>query len=92
MAEKDTERTTASEDTLDPAAHPFDQTNGLADDIEGDSDGTAQSDTRSEAERTDEDESGAGILADDTSEGATGPEGRKGPGAVPPLGGSLGQH
>lgn len=92
VTEKDTERTTASEDTLNPITHPFDQTNGLADDLDGDSDGTAESDTRSEAERTDDDESGAGVLDGDTSEDATGPEGRKGPGAVPPLGGALGQH
>ncbi|MFJ4286793.1 hypothetical protein ACIPY0_14235 [Paenarthrobacter nicotinovorans] len=92
MTEKDTERTTTSEDTLDPITHPFDQTNGLADDLEGDSDGTAESDTRSEAERSDEDESGAGVFEGDTSEDATGPEGRREPGAVPPLGGSLGQH
>ncbi|MFF1832150.1 SRPBCC family protein [Paenarthrobacter sp. NPDC058040] len=84
--------TTASEDTLDPTTHPFDQTNGLADEFEGDSDGTAASDTHSEAERSDEDESGAGVTDGDTTDGATGPEGKRGPGAVPPLGGSLGQH
>ncbi|MDI2034692.1 SRPBCC family protein [Paenarthrobacter nitroguajacolicus] len=54
---------------IDPINHPFDQTNGLAD-VDGDSDGTAESDTRSKAERGDGD----------------------GPGAIPPLGGTLGQH
>ncbi|MFW0774436.1 SRPBCC family protein [Paenarthrobacter nitroguajacolicus] len=39
---------------VDPVTHPFDQTNGLAD-VDGDSDGTADSDTRSAAERNDED-------------------------------------
>ncbi|WP_416404600.1 SRPBCC family protein [Arthrobacter sp. LFS091] len=39
---------------VDPVTHPFDQTNGLADD-DGDSDGTAESDTRSAAERGDDD-------------------------------------
>ncbi|HKU35630.1 MAG TPA: SRPBCC family protein, partial [Paenarthrobacter sp.] len=53
--------TAASEDTLDPTTHPFDQTNGLADDFEGDSDGTAESDTRSEAERK-EGEQGQGFI------------------------------
>jgi len=63
--------TDASESTpiVDPINHPFDQTNGLAD-VDGDSDGTAESDTRSKAERKDGD----------------------GPGAIPPLGGTLGQH
>ena len=63
--------TDASETTpiVDPINHPFDQTNGLAD-VDGDSDGTAESDTRSKAERKDGD----------------------GPGAIPPLGGTLGQH
>ncbi|MCZ2404548.1 SRPBCC family protein [Paenarthrobacter sp. Z7-10] len=36
-----------------PIDHPFDQTNGLAD-IDGDSDGTAESDTKSSAERDDD--------------------------------------
>ncbi|WP_051420818.1 hypothetical protein [Paenarthrobacter nicotinovorans] len=39
---------------VDPITHPFDQTNGLAD-VDGDSDGTAESDTRSAAERNDDD-------------------------------------
>lgn len=52
-------------------AKPFDQTNGLVD-VEGDSDGTALSDTASEAERR----AGSG----------------RGPGTLPPAGGSLGQH
>lgn len=47
----------ASEDTLDPVTHPFDQTNGLVD-VEGDSDETAASDSHSAAERTEEEEKG----------------------------------
>ncbi|BCW60221.1 hypothetical protein StoSoilB20_35680 [Arthrobacter sp. StoSoilB20] len=39
---------------VDPITHPFDQTNGLAD-VDGDSDGTSESDTRSAAERNDDD-------------------------------------
>lgn len=54
-----------------PDTKPFDQTNGLID-TDGDSDGTAVSDTASAAERE------------------TRPE--RGPGPVPPAGGSLGQH
>jgi hypothetical protein len=38
----------------DSIAHVFDQTNGVIDRIEGDSDGTADSDVRSGAERADE--------------------------------------
>jgi hypothetical protein len=70
----DTTNTTGTDTTnttpvIDPINHPFDQTNGLAD-VDGDSDGTAESDTRSKAERRDGDD----------------------PGAIPPLGGTLGQH
>ncbi|GGV43219.1 SRPBCC family protein [Paenarthrobacter nicotinovorans] len=70
----DTTNTTGTDTTnttpvIDPINHPFDQTNGLAD-VDGDSDGTAESDTRSKAERRDGDD----------------------PRAVPPLGGTLGQH
>jgi hypothetical protein len=36
---------------LDTPGHVFDQTNGLADGLEGDSDGTAESDVASDAER-----------------------------------------
>ncbi|MGO4252958.1 SRPBCC family protein [Paenarthrobacter sp. TAF1] len=61
--------TTNTTPVIDPINHPFDQTNGLAD-VDGDSDGTAESDTRSKAERRDGDD----------------------PGAIPPLGGALGQH
>jgi ribosome-associated toxin RatA of RatAB toxin-antitoxin module len=61
--------TTNTTPVIDPINHPFDQTNGLAD-VDGDSDGTAESDTRSKAERRDGDD----------------------PGAIPPLGGTLGQH
>lgn len=43
---------------IDPATHVFDQTNGLVD-LEGDSDETADSDTRSAAER---DENGPGFI------------------------------
>ena len=49
-------------DEKDPLAdpgRPFDQTNGLADGLEGDSDGTAASDDASEAERVDRDQGGA---------------------------------
>ena len=60
----------ATPPVVDPINHPFDQTNGLAD-VDGDSDGTAESDTRSKAERKD---------------------GGDGPGTIPPLGGTLGQH
>jgi hypothetical protein len=42
-------------------AKPFDQTNGLVD-VEGDSDGTALSDTASEAERNGSSERGPGTL------------------------------
>ena len=61
--------TTNTTPVIDPINHQFDQTNGLAD-VDGDSDGTAESDTRSKAERRDGDD----------------------PGAIPPLGGTLGQH
>ncbi|WP_416429944.1 SRPBCC family protein [Paenarthrobacter nicotinovorans] len=61
--------TTNTTPVIDPINHPFNQTNGLAD-VDGDSDGTAESDTRSKAERRDGDD----------------------PGAIPPLGGTLGQH
>ena len=47
---------------VDPVTHPFDQTNGLADD-DGDSDGTAESDTRSAAERgADDADRGPGFI------------------------------
>ncbi len=46
---------------VDPVTHPFDQTNGLADD-NGDSDGTAESDTRSAAERKDDEDRGEGFI------------------------------
>ncbi|WOH18006.1 SRPBCC family protein [Paenarthrobacter sp. GOM3] len=46
---------------VDPVTHPFDQTNGLADD-DGDSDGTAESDTRSAAERKDDEDRGEGFI------------------------------
>ncbi|KQO63763.1 hypothetical protein [Curtobacterium sp. Leaf261] len=40
---------------LDSPGHLFDQTNGLADGLSGDSDGTAESDVTSDAERGDTD-------------------------------------
>lgn len=46
---------------VDPVTHPFDQTNGLADD-DGDSDGTAESDTRSAAERKNDEDRGEGFI------------------------------
>lgn len=50
---------TDDKDVTDPLADPghlFDQTNGIAEGLEGDSDGTAASETASEAERADEDD------------------------------------
>lgn len=38
----------------DSISHVFDQTNGMIDGVDGDSDGTAQSDVLSDAERTDD--------------------------------------
>ena len=38
----------------DPIAQPFDQTNGLVEGLEGDSDGTAESDLKSANERGDD--------------------------------------
>jgi ribosome-associated toxin RatA of RatAB toxin-antitoxin module len=55
---------TASSDSppiIDPITHPFDQTNGLAD-LDGDSDETADSDTRSAAERKDDEDRGPGFI------------------------------
>jgi ribosome-associated toxin RatA of RatAB toxin-antitoxin module len=46
---------------IDPATHVFDQTNGLVD-VEGDSDETAESDTRSAAERKAEEGRGEGFI------------------------------
>ena len=46
---------------VDPITHAFDQTNGLAD-LDGDSDETADSDTRSAAERKDDEGSGPGYI------------------------------
>lgn len=46
---------------VDPITHPFDQTNGLAD-IDGDSDETADSDTRSAAERKQDEDRGPGFI------------------------------
>jgi hypothetical protein len=47
-------------------AQPFDQTNGMIPDDDGDSDGTAASDTASAAER---DDGGDGALAQDGGQG-----------------------
>ncbi|MGR0160174.1 SRPBCC family protein [Paenarthrobacter nitroguajacolicus] len=46
---------------VDPVTHPFDQTNGLAD-LDGDSDETASSDTRSAAERKEDEDRGPGFI------------------------------
>ncbi|MCT9871933.1 SRPBCC family protein [Paenarthrobacter aurescens] len=46
---------------VDPATHVFDQTNGLVD-LEGDSDETADSDTRSAAERKEDEGRGPGFI------------------------------
>ncbi|MET3904319.1 SRPBCC family protein [Paenarthrobacter sp. 4246] len=55
--------TAATESTpvIDPVTHPFDQTNGLAN-IDGDSDGTADSDTLSAAERKRRDDNPPGYI------------------------------
>jgi uncharacterized membrane protein len=65
----------------DRLSRPFDQTNELAD-IEGDSDETALSDTRSEEERK-------ALRGEDPDKT---PPGANPPGAIPPAGGSAGQH
>ncbi|MGO4145311.1 SRPBCC family protein [Paenarthrobacter sp. YAF11_1] len=46
---------------VDPVTHPFDQTNGLAN-VDGDSDGTADSDTLSAAERKRRDDNPPGFI------------------------------
>ena len=56
-------------DDKDPLADPghlFDQTNGMADGLEGDSDGTAESDEASAADRADERDQDpvSGVLSD----------------------------
>lgn len=55
--------TPASDSTpiVDPITHPFDQTNGLAD-VDGDSDETAESDTRSAAERKQDEDRGPDFI------------------------------
>jgi ribosome-associated toxin RatA of RatAB toxin-antitoxin module len=53
--------TSGSTPVIDPATHVFDQTNGLVD-VEGDSDETAESDTRSAAERKAEEGRGEGFI------------------------------
>ncbi|MDQ0820429.1 carbon monoxide dehydrogenase subunit G [Arthrobacter sp. V4I6] len=63
---------TAGEPLADRAAtHPFDQTNGLVD-VEGDSDGTAASDTRSAAEREEKSDKGPGTIPPNLAAGNTG--------------------
>lgn len=63
----DERSTTGDDDTI---ARPFDQTNGMAD-TGGESDGTAQSDTASTAERPDGDDGLDGaIVGDDRELGA----------------------
>ncbi len=52
---------TESAPVIDPATHVFDQTNGLVD-LEGDSDETADSDTRSAAERKEDEDRGPGFI------------------------------
>lgn len=52
---------TESAPVIDPATHVFDQTNGLVD-LEGDSDETAGSDTRSAAERKEDEDRGPGFI------------------------------
>ncbi|MGF4043562.1 SRPBCC family protein [Paenarthrobacter nitroguajacolicus] len=53
--------TSDSPPIVDPVTHVFDQTNGLVD-LEGDSDETADSDTRSAAERHDDEDRGPGFI------------------------------
>ncbi|MBT2586626.1 SRPBCC family protein [Arthrobacter sp. ISL-95] len=53
--------TSDSTPIVDPVTHPFDQTNGLAD-VDGDSDETAESDTRSAAERKQDEDRGPGFI------------------------------
>lgn len=53
--------TSDSPPIVDPVTHVFDQTNGLVD-LEGDSDETADSDTRSAAERQKDEERGPGFI------------------------------
>jgi len=61
-----------SEPLADSAAtHPFDQTNGLVD-VEGDSDETAASDTRSAAEREERADKGPGTIPPNLAAGNTG--------------------
>jgi ribosome-associated toxin RatA of RatAB toxin-antitoxin module len=55
----------------DAATHPFDQTNGLVD-VEGDSDETAASDTRSAAEREDRADKGPGTIPPNLAAGNSG--------------------
>jgi hypothetical protein len=62
---------TSGEPLAGAATHPFDQTNGLVD-VEGDSDGTAVSDTRSAAERADETDKGPGTIPPNLAAGNTG--------------------
>jgi len=63
---------TAGEPLADRAAtHPFDQTNGLVD-VEGDSDETAASDTRSAAEREERADKGPGTIPPNLAAGNTG--------------------
>ena len=63
---------TTGEPLADGAAtHPFDQTNGLVD-VEGDSDGTAASDTRSAIEREDQADKGPGTIPPNLAAGNSG--------------------
>jgi hypothetical protein len=48
----------------DPIAEPFDQTNGMMPGADGDSDGTAESDTTSAADREGDDDGAAADTAD----------------------------
>ncbi|VXC57043.1 Cyclase [Arthrobacter sp. 9V] len=56
-----TAATSDSPPIIDPVTHAFDQTNGLAD-MDGESDETAESDTRSAAERNDDGDTGPGFI------------------------------
>ena len=56
-----TATTSDSPPIIDPVTHAFDQTNGLAD-MDGESDETAESDTRSAAERKDDGDTGPGFI------------------------------
>ena len=75
-------------DTTDSGAslgEPFDQTNQVVEGLEGDSDGTAASDTKSEAERGDADDAGGSDDVDLNDQFDENRPGRPGAGGQVPL-------